>query len=465
MKKIELVSAVPLFLEESPEEFVCFGKADYQERIQALQTRMARDGIDAVVIYGDREKFSNLEYLTGYDCRFEEALYVLRADGRCAILVGNEGASYAELIPYDIDIILYQNLSLQGQPREKLRPLRDILRDCGIASGTRLGIIGYKYMEDTQEGEPADTYDIPAYMLDAMRATGAICRNYTAAMTGLPDGVRMTLRSAKEIAWAEYGASVSANVVSRMLRALRVGISELELSACARPPLVPQSVHPMVNFGAHDVGHGLRSPGDKRLVYGEVCGLCYGVRGSLTSKIAVASYDESGYAPDLLEAGSLERFYKPFWSAIAAWYETVGVGVATGEVYEAVMRLIGDPCFGVALNPGHYIGTDEWPNSNFKKACADTLRSGAHLQCDIITSSARPVRTGICEDTVVIADAALRDELAREYPAVAARIAKRRNAMRETLGICLSESVLPLSNLNGVYHPFMLNTGIVLGMR
>ena len=51
--------------------------ATYEARIDAALTRAAEAGYDALLVYGDREHFANLAYLTGYDPRFEEALLIL----------------------------------------------------------------------------------------------------------------------------------------------------------------------------------------------------------------------------------------------------------------------------------------------------------------------------------------------------------------------------------------------------
>ena len=48
-----------------------------------------------------------------------------------------------------------------------------------------------------------------------------------------------------------------------------------------------------------------------------------------------------------------------------------------------------------------------------------------------------------------------------EYPEVYRRIMERRKVMKEVLGIWLHEDVLPMSNLNGAYYPFMLNLDFV----
>ena len=75
------------------------------------------------------------------------------------------------------------------------------------------------------------------------------------------------------------------------------------------------------------------------------------------------------------------------------------------------------------------------------------------------------MRTGICEDAVVIAGKELQEELQKAYPEVYERIQKRRKVMQEVLGLTLHEDVLPMSNLNGAYYPFMLNTDLVFTIR
>ena len=123
MSKIQLVKSDPLFMQEVDTPVVTLEKEDYLLRLNLLVERIKTCGYTHAVIYGDREHFSHIEYFTSYDCRFEEALFIVNAAGETAILVGNEGLAYSEQIPYPIRRILYQNFSLQGQPKDQLRPL------------------------------------------------------------------------------------------------------------------------------------------------------------------------------------------------------------------------------------------------------------------------------------------------------------------------------------------------------
>jgi hypothetical protein len=53
------------------------GWEEYQVRIDALRSAMDRRGLTHLVVYGGRERFANLAYLTGFDPRFEEAVLII----------------------------------------------------------------------------------------------------------------------------------------------------------------------------------------------------------------------------------------------------------------------------------------------------------------------------------------------------------------------------------------------------
>jgi len=90
------------------------------------------------------------------------------------------------------------------------------------------------------------------------------------------------------------------------------------------------------------------------------------------------------------------------------------------------------------------------------------LASGMVLQIDIIPSRAGYAGASI-EDTVALADKALRDALKRDYPAMWSRIEARRDYVQRYLGIQLSEDVLPFSNTVGYLRPWLLDKTLALG--
>jgi len=441
---------------------IAFTTEDYLQRIAALRERMIHAHLTHVLVYADREHFANMEYLIGHDPRFEQALLLIALEGDPTLFIGNEGIGYAVDITVPVHLVLYQNFSLQGQPRERLQPLPKLLSEAGLSSSAQLGIVGFKYFLDAHLPSAVHRYDLPAYIMEdiAQCVPAEQMQNFTTALTGLPDGLRLTLSSAREIAYYEYIASRCSEKVKRMIDALEPGLTEIQISERAGMDGLPQHVHPMINFGAAHVASGLRSPDDRALQVGEVAGLCLGPRGALVSRVGVASYDENSLQPQL--QGSIESFYGRYWLMMTRWYASLHVGVTGDEIYQAVQQDI--EALGIYLNPGHYIGADEWVNAPVYPGSSDVLRSGAYIQSDVIASSSMPVRTAIMEDGIVLADATLRQQLQEEYPDCWQRIVERQVFMREGLGINISDDVLPLSNLSGVYFPFMLDSSRIFSL-
>jgi tetrahydromethanopterin S-methyltransferase subunit H len=66
------------------------------------------------------------------------------------------------------------------------------------------------------------------------------------------------------------------------------------------------------------------------------------------------------------------------------------------------------------------------------------------------------------EDGYVIADADLRADLALAFPDVAARITARQHFMRDTIGMNVPDTLLPLADTCGIVAPFLLDPAQVI---
>ena len=93
------------------------------------------------------------------------------------------GMSYAKAIPYEIRLLYYRNLSLQGQPRRADEHLDWIFQSLGIGSQSSVGLCGYKYFEAAYcETDPIHTFDVPAYIVDLLKKVCGSLVNSTAIM-------------------------------------------------------------------------------------------------------------------------------------------------------------------------------------------------------------------------------------------------------------------------------------------
>ena len=79
------------------------------------------------------------------------------------LLTGNECVGMAEAAPLSMRVELLQDLSLPSQPRDRSRPLVEILGGEGIESGSRVGLIGWKVFDDRSR------LDAPAFVVDDLR--------------------------------------------------------------------------------------------------------------------------------------------------------------------------------------------------------------------------------------------------------------------------------------------------------
>ncbi|HTN80464.1 MAG TPA: aminopeptidase P family N-terminal domain-containing protein [Acidimicrobiales bacterium] len=421
----------------------------YAERLQRLRAAMDARGYHHIVVWADREHSANLAYLSGFDPRFEEALLVVGPEGDPAVLVGNECAGMAAAAPLAMRPVTFQDMSLPGQPRDASAPLRSILHEEGIRHGDRVGVIGWKTY-DTR-----DLIEAPSFLVDELRrAVGAsgLVENATDILISATDGLR-TSNEVDQIAAFEWAACQTSDGVRRVITGLRPGMTERECARLLAWNGAPLSCHLMLTAGER-ARLGLLSPGDRPIERGDPFTIAFGIWGALNCRAGFVVEDASELEPDV--QNYVERLVAPYFEAVVDWYEALHVGQAGGELQRVVAEHIGDPFFGVHLNPGHLLHLDEWVNSPVYEGSRVELRSGMALQCDIIPATGTPYFTTNIEDGVVLADGALRAELAARYPGAWQRIETRRQFMIDALGIDLHPDVLPLSNLAGHLAPFLL---------
>jgi hypothetical protein len=250
--------------------------------------------------------------------------------------------------------------------------------------------------------------------------------------------------------------------VHAILDAARPGVSEREAFRAAPWAGEPVSYHPVFASGP-DVAVGLRSPSTRRLELGDAAVTAVGLWGGNCARggLIAASVDDLTAASD----GYLERLAVPYWRAMATWYESLELGVPGRDVFAAITELLAGEEFASSLNPGHLIHYEEWLDSPVRAGSEDPIASGMVIQSDIIPTGIRPGWTINCEDTVAVADAALRGELAARHPELWARIRARREYLLDSLGVRLRDEVMPLSCTCCYFRPFWLSPGKALAFR
>jgi Xaa-Pro aminopeptidase len=427
----------------------------YAGRLEQLRERMQRAGYDRMIVYADREHSANLAWLTGFDPRFEEAILVVAPAGEPAILVGNECYGMAGAAPLSMRRHLFQDLSLPSQPRDRSRSLAEILGDEGVAAGSRVGVIGWK-----PYAEPW-ILDIPSFLADELRriaGSGGAVENANGLLIDAADGLRV-INEVEQLAAMEAAACRASSGVLSLIRGLRPGLRERDAVALLGWDGSPLSCHLMLTAGPR-AAFGLLSPGDREIERGDPFTVAFGIWGALNCRagFVVEGADE---LPDGI-GDYVDRLVAPYFAAVAEWYGALHIGQTGGTLHDIVARHLGDPFFGIFLNPGHQIGLDEWVNSPIGPGSTIELRSGMAFQVDIIPATGTPYFTTNIEDGLALADAGLRAELASRYPDAWARIQGRRSFMADQLGIELHPDVLPFSNIPAFLPPYLLRSTLAM---
>ena len=423
--------------------------ARYPERLERLRGRMAGRRYDRLVVWADREHSAGIAFLTGFDPRFEEAILVVGPADEPAMLVGNECYGMAGVAPLPMRRHLLQDLSLPSQPRDRSRPLAELLADEGVRRGGRVGVVGWKTYADRS------TIEAPSFVVEALRrlvGPDGVVENASDLLIDAADGLRV-INDVDQLAAFEWAACQTSGGVRRLLAGLRPGLTEREAVRLLDWNGSPLSCHLMLSGGPR-ASLGLLSPGDRPIERGDRFTVAFGIWGALNCRAGFV-VEDAGELPQEIR-DYVDRLVGPYFGAIAEWYGALRVGVTGGELQAIVDRRLGDPFFGIFLNAGHQIHLDEWVNSPIYRGSTIPLRSGMALQVDVIPATGGPYFTTNIEDGIAIADEGLREAFAGAHPDAWGRIEARRAFMAGSLGIELHPDVLPFSNLPAYLPPFLL---------
>jgi Xaa-Pro aminopeptidase len=439
---------------------------ELEARLERLRSRMEMLGITHVVVYGDREHFANLAFLTGFDPRFEEALLIVCKTTAPLILVGNECEAYLGISSLytagQLRHEVFQSFSLLNQPRDRSRSLPAILADERIDSSSNVGVVGYKYFSDAECADSLHALDVPSYLADTLRILAGHDRvfNATDLLMHPGRGLRATC-SPYEIAYFEYTNGQAAESVKRMLFALEEGATDHLIVEAGRLNGDPLGCH--VTFGTgRNAAYGLCGPSGELITRGQPLAFNVSYWGSNICRagwIAQSASDLPDTAADYVAS-----FAGPYFEVMSAWFGLMKPGTQGQYVYDLIQQRLPFEKFGIYLNPGHLIHLDEWMSSPIFAGSEIPIASGMAIQVDVIPSSAQYFSTRM-EDGIVIADSTLRAKLKEAAPDCYHRCQQRRRFMTDALGIELPEEVLPLSNTCAIVPPFFLNPHSVLALE
>ncbi len=428
-------------------------------RMAALR-RVARGrGLEAVVVYGDREHAANIQWLTGFDPRFEEAVLVVTPKA-ATLLAGNECLSYTAISPLvaagDVKAVHCASLSLQSQPRGT-RTVAGLLADV-VPKGT-VGAVGWKWFGADEAADPATTLDLPAFIADPLRAIATRVENATDLMAHPVHGIRARVDAA-EIARLEFSNHMAAAAMRRIAFGLHDGITDFAAYEAGRIGGLPLGCHSTFAAGSRQT-QGLSGPTGEVVRRGEQLSFNVCHWGSNICRAGWAALTEADLP--LGAQDYVPTFAGPYLEAMSRWCGLMQPGVSGGAVWAEMQAALPFAMYGVTLNPGHLIGLEEWMSSPIRESSTEALASGMALQMDVIPG--HPVYgSSRMEDGYVIADGGLQGELQRAFPEVLARCQARALFMREVIGMDVPACLLPLADTCGIIAPWLLDPAQVLAL-
>ncbi|WHY86701.1 M24 family metallopeptidase [Neobacillus novalis] len=423
------------------------------ERKEKLLQLMKQEEFDVLVIYADKEHGSNFEYLTGFIPRFEEALFVMKNNGECSYILGNENLKMAKYARTMGTVYPFSLFSLPNQPMNDDHPLEGILDQINFSTSQKIGLVGWKMF--TSKAQANDTlFDIPHFIVEALQNAKhdhAKIVNASYIFIGGDIGVRTT-NNPNEIAHYEYGANLASSCMLKALNAIDIGVKESFLGDILNADGQANNVVTIAATGKR-FEYANVYPTNKRTKVGDPISLTTGYKGGLTSR--------TGFIVENIEQlpstqkDYLDKVAIPYYQTVVYWLENIKIGMYGGTFYEVIEGIYPKEKYNWHLNPGHLVSDEEWMSSPIYPDSIEELKSGMIFQIDIIPSIEGYAGVS-AEDTIALANEELRNKLKDEYPQLWKRIQKRRNYIQEQLNINLSEEVLPLSNTVGYYRPYLL---------
>ncbi len=198
---------------------------EFEQRIEAIQERMKRKGLDALLVYGDEYRRENLRYVSNFWPIFERGACVIPRQGTPILIGAPEGEQYAREMSVWSDIRNIREFACVSVPEAIDYPLAsfttlsEVLRET-LAGGSRLAMTGrmdmpgpiYERLRQALGGsDPEDGDDIlnelrliksPAEIACLREAGRQACLGYRALMAAAVPG-----NTEREAAGAAEGAA------------------------------------------------------------------------------------------------------------------------------------------------------------------------------------------------------------------------------------------------------------------
>jgi Xaa-Pro aminopeptidase len=373
-----------------------FTDAEYDRRIRAVCDAMAREGLDAIVVYASGAAPGAATYLTNYTPVYGNAFTIVHADGR--VVVATDGILHAEPMHSmiwtcrvaDVRVALGP---IYGSPTEEVA----VLAAGAVTGARRIGVVGASML-------PHALHVALAARLPDLRPADALLA-----------GVRM-LKSDEEIATMRHAGRIADEAYAALFAAVAPGVEEPVVAAAAVQRMNALGgregfVTSVVSGAQAGLKHGHPRRG-KRLAEGEMVFTDLGVNFdgymSDVSRCTVVGR-ATGRARDLLQVG-LELY--------RAGLQAMKPGQTIDDVSNALLAVVRGTTYEPYYCPGgfgHGIGMAVLEAPGLYAGSKTELRPRMTVAYEPMVV-VEGLGTGVVEDTLLITDTGF--ERLSNYPLV-----------------------------------------------
>ena len=362
-----------------------FSDAEYDRRLALVRAGMARESLDALIVYCGVGSYANVRWLTNFQPIYGAAFAIVRADG--AVAVATDGVLHAEPMHSMVWTCRVADLRCSAGPVYGSPPGEVATLAADAAHGCRqVGLVGGAII-------PKLLYDVLLQRAPDLRPADRIL------------GEARLIKSAEEIAMMEESGRIADAAFAAIFACMAPGVMETDVAAAAVDRM--HRMGAMKSFRTCVVGGRLAGlkhsyPRRRKLEKGEMVfldlGASYRGYASDTSRCCVVGEKPSGDAAGLLAVA--DDLYR-------AGLEQMKPGRTIDDVAQTLIRVVRGTRYEkdfYASGFGHGIGMDlfEGPGGLFAGSRAE-LTPGMTVAYEPMVVI-EGLGTGVVEDTVLITD-------------------------------------------------------------
>jgi len=243
-------------------------KQEFLDRIEAFQTSIKAEGLDACLVHANEADMANVRYLTEYWPTFESAAVFVPADGEAVLLIGPESENYAaqrSVLTNIEKMIEYRESAEPEYPGINVSTYEDIVDKYTQNGVKKLGIVGWAVTP------------IPVYL--------SLKKQLPEVELIKADDIFMPLRYIKsndELESMRKAYSISEKAIEAILNDIKPGMTELEVIGIAQREIYynggEYEGHSLYCFCGSATNNAISRPTHNKIVKNEVIQLNIGAR-------------------------------------------------------------------------------------------------------------------------------------------------------------------------------------------